>query len=238
MNLKEKRNAFIMAPEETPPNREDAVHTVQGIPLKHPPWNEWLRLARQGDEDAKLRFCTQAEPFISRFCNIPLFAEWIGRDEARGIATLVVIEFLMEYDNPPEDREIPYMLKRQIRNRLIDQYRKLYVRNGREKKPVLRTDDDDGTGRDNYSSYPANKKYEPEATLLAKELHSVTADTFRQLQPHEQNVLRAFFFQNKTAAAIAKELQCTRQNVEKLRNRALRRLRQLLEGQHICGCGA
>ena len=57
------------APKETPPNNDGAA-SRQIIPLKDPPWNEWLRLARQGNEHAKLRFCTQAEPFIELFCRV------------------------------------------------------------------------------------------------------------------------------------------------------------------------
>ena len=67
----------------------------------------------------------------------------------------------------------------------------------------------------------------------------VIADTaLKQLKPSEQAMIRFFFFQNKTAAAIAKELQCSRQYVEKMRNKALIHLRKLLKGYHIFNDGA
>ena len=96
MNLKEKRNASIIAPEEMPPNNYSAAKQ-QNIPLKDPPWNEWLRLARQGDKEATLLFCTQAEPFIELFCRISYFRHFLGEEEIRGIAALKVMEFLIIY---------------------------------------------------------------------------------------------------------------------------------------------
>lgn len=239
MNLKEKRNAFIMAPEETPPNTYGTAKQ-QNIPLKDPPWNEWLRLARQGDKEATLLFCTQAEPFIELFCRISYFRHFLGEEEIRGIAALKVMEFLMEYPDPPEDKEIPVLLKTVIRNALLYPSEKAEVRSRREKSVTAsQGDSEEDTGRtDGMEMFPAKRKEEPEAKLLAKELHYATEEAMQQLLPNEQTAIRAFFFQSKTAAAIAKELQCTRQNVEQMRDRALRRLRQLLEGQHICGCGA
>ena len=204
-----------------------------------PPWNEWLRLARQGDENAKLRFCAQAEPFVQNLCKTRYFWERLGKEEVRSIATLALMDFLMKHPNPPDDRNLPYLLKRIMHNHILFQLKK---QNVRKKHEIYSAEpkDTDGTeaAQDSLANYPASRDEEPEAKLLAKELRNATAEAMGQLLPSEKDVIRAFFFQNKTAAAIAKELQCTRQNVEKLRNRALRRLRQLLEAQHICGCGA
>ena len=53
----------------------------------------------------------QAEPFIELFCRISYFRHFLGEEEIRGIAALKVMEFLMEYPDPPEDKEIPVLLK-------------------------------------------------------------------------------------------------------------------------------
>lgn len=226
------------APKETPPNNDSAARQPI-IPLKDPPWNEWLRLARQGDKEATLRFCTQAEPFIRKLCNDTLFRSRLGKDETRGEASLILMEFLMEFPDPPDDKEVPILLKGILRRRLLNRVNKLKMLNRREQRAgTLQGGDEEDAEVNALEVRPASRKEEPEAKLLARELHTATANAVSQLQPNEKELLRAVFFQNKTVAAIAKELRCTRQNVEKLRDRALRRLRQLLEGQHICGCGA
>ncbi len=219
------------APEETPPNRyAAAVKPIQAIPLKSPPWNEWLRLARQGDDNAKLLFCSQAEPFIKNFCNVAMYTERLGKDDVRGIAALAVVEFLMEYADPPEDKEIPFMLKRIIRNKLTDQLRKMSVREQYNYQKPQRDCDDTEPEQDDVAEVPSDKKEEPEARALHRELAWDTAVAFQHLKPHEQQVLDAVFYQKKASADIAKEWHCTRQYVEKLRDKALRQLRRLLGG--------
>ena len=221
-----------MAPEETPPNEERAAKTAQVIPRKEPPWNEWLRLARQGDEQAKLRFFTQAEPFIKRLCNTRYFGDRLGMDEIRSTATLALLEFLMNYPNPPADTNLPFLLKRIMHNRVLMQIKKQKVTQQRKCSITGQEDNRQAeTGQDSIKNVPANRKEEPEAKLLAKELHNATEEAMQQLLPNEQNVIRALFFQNKTMAGFARELQCTRQNVEQMRDRAFHRLRQFFEGQ-------
>lgn len=237
MNLTTEKNNDLMAPEETPPNKRQAGMAARFLPLKRKPWNEWLRLARQGDENAKLFFCAQAEPFIEQFCRISYFNTFLGKEEIRGIATLAVTEFMMTYPAPPEDKEMPFVLKSVIRNALINPAKRAEVRSRREKHvTAVQNDGENDTETGGVDTYPAKRKEEPETKLLDKELRHATAEAFRRLKPDEQTMLRAFFFQNKTAAAIAKELQCTRQYVEKVRNEALRRMRRMLEGQNICDC--
>jgi len=228
-----KGSAAIIAAAD--PERRD---TTKQMYHTDPPWNEWLRLARQGDENAILLFCAQAEPFVKRLCNTHYFRERLGEEEIRSIATLALMDFLMNHPNPPDDRNLPYLLKRIMHNNILVQLRNQKVRKKHEVHSAEPGDSDAAEAAQVcLASYPASREEEPEAKLLAKELHNATVEAVNQLQPNEKNMIRAFFFQNKTAAAIAKELQCTRQNVEQVRDRALRRLRQLLEGQHICGCG-
>ena len=236
MNLTAETFNYQIAPEETPPNMHAAA-ILKRPPLKDPPWNIWLRLARQGDEDAKMRFFTQAEPLIGMFCHIDYFVNLLGREEVRAIATLKATEFLMEYPDPPEDKEIPFLLKTMIRNALLNHTEKAEVRSRREMRVAAPQDGGENDTKTNaIEIFPAKRKEEPEAKLLAKELHYATEKAMQQLPPKERNVIRALFFRSKTMAGIAKELQCTRQNVEQMRDRALRRMRRMLEGQNICDC--
>ena len=207
--------------------------TLPAIPPQSPPWNEWLRLARQGDETAAELFCAQAEPFIEILCKTRYFHDRLEKEEIRSIATLAVMEFLKEYPNPPEDEKIPYMLKRIIHNRILSALKKQKVRIQREQKPTAATNADNPEGKENcIESFPASKTYEPEYRLFQKELDT----SFRQLRPNEQAVLDAYYFQGKTVAMIAAELHRSRQFVERIHKRALRRLREMLNGPGTTGC--
>ena len=209
-------------------NQEKENNVTAMASGKTPPWNEWLRLARQGDENAKLRFCAQAEPFVKNLCNTRYFRDWLGAEEIREIATIHLIEFMMAYDKPPDDERLPYLLKRILHNQILKFVERKQSRNCRELRVI--EDNADDREKDAMEIFPTNRKEEPEAKLLEKELHRVTAEALGHLKPGEQAMIRAFFFQNKTTAAIAKELQCSRQYVEKVKNKALERLHRLLEG--------
>ena len=50
-------------------------------------------------------------------------------------------------------------------------------------------------------------------------------------------MLDAYYFQGKTVAIIAAELHRSRQFVERIHKRALRRLREMLNGPGATGCG-
>jgi RNA polymerase sigma factor (sigma-70 family) len=221
----------VTAPEERPPNHCAAATVSQMAPLKSPPWNEWLRLARQNDETATQLFCAQAEPFIEILCKTQYFRDRLEMDEIRSIATLAIMEFLKEYPDPPEDAKIPYMLKRIIHNRILSALKKQKVRQRREYKPVPATDVDSPEKKENcIESFPADSAYEPEQHLFRKQLD----ESFRQLRPNEQAVLDAYYFRNKAPAAIAAELHRSRQFVERIHKRALRRLSEMLGGPGCC----
>ena len=213
------------APEERPPNSCAGATVSQLIPLKSPPWNEWLRLARQNDETATQLFCSQAEPFIENICKTHYFQDRLEKDEIRSIAALAVMEFLKEYPDPPEDAKIPYMLRRIIHNKILSTLKKQNVRLRRELKPTAVPDGNNPENTDNcIDNFPGRSTYEPEYRLFQKQLD----ESFRQLRPNEQTVLDAYYFQNKTPATIAGELNRSRQFVERIHKRALRRLREML----------
>lgn len=212
----------------------------KNAPPQNPaPWNEWLRLARQGDESATLRFCAQAEPFIEQLCNVRFFAACLGKEECRSVASLSLVEFLMTYPSPPENAEIPFLLKGVMRNALLNRVKRKKSKNRYEQRvTALQEAGDTETEEDAIDNIPAPKTEEPEAQTLQKELQVIADTALKQLRPSEQAMIQSFFFQNKTAAAIAKELQCSRQYVEKMRNKALNHLRKLLEDCHIFHDGA
>ena len=217
------------APEETPPNSCTVAKPVQAVPMKLPPWNEWLRLARQGDKRAIQLFCAQAEPFIDKLCNDMVFRSLLGKEETRSVASLLLMEFLMNYPTPPNDKELPFLLKFILRRRLLNRVKKQKVRNQHEQRPttLLKAGALD-TERDGLDTLPASEKTEPESSFLQKERRRAVLKAFQQLKPAEQEVIHAFFYQKKTPAAIAGALHCSRQYVEKVRNNALLHMRQYI----------
>ena len=145
----------------------------------------------------------------------------------------------MTYPSPPENAEIPFLLKGVMRNALLNRVKRKKSKNRYEQRvTALQEAGDTETEEDAIDNIPAPKTEEPEAQTLQKELQVIADTALKQLKPSEQAMIQSFFFQNKTAAAIAKELQCSRQYVEKMRNKALSHLRKLLKGYHIFNDGA
>ena len=235
----EKERTVIQNLKQEKPNIAHGNTPERTAQANATPWNEWLRLARQGDESATLRFCAQAEPFIEQLCNVRFFAACLGKEECRSVASLSLVEFLMTYPSPPENAEIPFLLKGVMRNALLNRVKRMKSKNRYEQRvTALQEAGDTETEEDAIDNIPAPKTEEPEAQTLQKELQVIADTALKQLKPSEQAMIRFFFFQNKTAAAIAKELQCSRQYVEKMRNKALSHLRKLLKGYHIFNDGA
>ena len=200
--------------------------------------HELVLLARQGNQNALERCYTLAKPFIEKLCHTRYFAAMLGTDEARSIALHVMMEFITGHPLPQRDNEIRYLFRSTLRNALLNAINKADVRN-RYEVHVIRSEefesdtDDDGVDAINY--IPADSTDEPENHALLKELYCDIVEAFHQLPPKEQAALQDLFFRQKKATALAKELHCSRQYVAKLRDKALRRLRDMLDGPDASG---
>lgn len=199
---------------------------------------ELVLLARQGDQNALERCYAQAKPFIEKLCRTRYFSTAIGADEARSIALHVMMEFITGHPLPQSDNEIRFLFRRTLRNALLNAVNKAKIRNRYEVHSIQSEDFERETGDDSVDAIdyiPANSADEPENHALLKELYRGIVDAFHQLPPAEQAALQDLFFRQKKMTALAKDLHCSRQYVAKLRDKALRRLHDMLDGPGASG---
>ena len=188
-----------------------------------------MKLARQGRTDALEKLCIAADLFITSLCNRPKFANQLGRDEVRSIASLKLIEFFLSENKNYSDQEMPRVIQKALREKLIDDLRSLDTRRSHE----VITDD----GTPGYVSATADcatellpaSAGEPESCLLKNALACEVKEAIKRLSKKEQAVIYGIFFHQKNTVKLAQELHCTSQNVGYIKRTALARLGLILE---------
>ena len=191
-----------------------------------------MQQARQGDETAARTFCKRAKEVLRPFYNIPYFVKILGRDEVQGVLSLTMVEFLMSYSKWPSDEEIPRLLKRISRNALLNQVHRESIRS--KHRQALTSFCETGNVNEEETEaeqYIADSSEEPENKLLQMELNQTVKDAMCALRPSERKVLYGLYFEEKSAAELAREMQCTPQNVRRLHKNGLRHLRTTLSLQ-------
>ena len=191
-----------------------------------------MQQARQGDETAARTFCKRAKEVLRPFYNIPYFVKSLGRDEVQGVLSLTMVEFLMSYSKWPSDEEIPRLLKRISRNALLNQVHRESIRS--KHRQALTSFCETGNVNEEETEaeqYIADSSEEPENKLLQMELNQTVKDAMCALRPSERKVLYGLYFEEKSAAELAREMQCTPQNVRRLHKNGLRHLRTTLSLQ-------
>lgn len=191
-----------------------------------------MQQARQGDETAARTFCKRAKEVLRPFYNIPYFVKILGRDEVQGVLSLTMVEFLMSYSKWPPDEEIPRLLKRISRNALLNQVHRESIRS--KHRQALTSFCETGNVNEEETEaeqYIADSSEEPENKLLQMELNQTVKDAMCALRPSERKVLYGLYFEEKSAAELAREMQCTPQNVRRLHKNGLRHLRTTLSLQ-------
>ena len=205
-------------------NRRTVLHAI--------PWTQLMQQARQGDETAARTFCKRAKEVLRPFYNIPYFVKILGRDEVQGVLSLTMVEFLMSYSKWPPDEEIPRLLKRISRNALLNQVHRESIRS--KHRQALTSFCETGNVNEEETEaeqYIADSSEEPENKLLQMELNQTVKDAMCALRPSERKVLYGLYFEEKSAAELAREMQCTPQNVRRLHKNGLRHLRTTLSRQ-------
>ena len=188
-----------------------------------------MKLARQGRKDALEKLCIAAELFIASLCNRPKFANQLGRDEVRSIASLKLIEFFLSENKNYPDQDMPRVIQKALREKLIDDLRSLDTRRSHE----VITDD----GMPGYVSATADcatellpaSAGEPESCLLENALACEVKEAIKRLSKKEQAVIYGIFFHQKNTVKLARELHCTSQNVGYIKRTALARLGLILK---------
>ena len=205
-------------------NRRTDLHAI--------PWTLLMQQARQGDETAARTFCKRAKEVLRPFYNIPYFVKILGRDEVQGVLSLTMVEFLMSYSKWPPDEEIPRLLKRISRNALLNQVHRESIRS--KHRQALTSFCETGNVNEEETEaeqYIADSSEEPENKLLQMELNQTVKDAMCALRPSERKVLYGLYFEEKSAAELAREMQCMPQNVRRLHKNGLRHLRTTLSLQ-------
>ncbi|MDY6290170.1 MAG: hypothetical protein SPL86_01665, partial [Succiniclasticum sp.] len=85
------------------------------------PFNETIREAQDGDTDATRRICRVAEPIINQVCSVPYFTDHLGKEDARSIAVLALLEFLDDYRGQTPDSEMPQLIKHVVKCAVLQQ---------------------------------------------------------------------------------------------------------------------
>ena len=207
--------------------------------LKKFPWNEEIYLAQHGDTGSMLKTCHSAEPIVNQFGKVFYFTDWLGKDETRSIATLAVVEFIMSYPGGVPDEEIPALIKQVIKCDLINSVHRAEFRRSKEEAPLPPDTGSPDTGSPDEdagdaAAPPASPHEEPEACLLQKEYAQKVQEAIQRLSRNEQIVIQSYYFRRESPEETAAALGCTRQNVHRIRCRALRRLRKFLDRQAVC----
>lgn len=193
------------------------------------PWEEWIRLARDGDTKATQLFCLAAEPFIRPLCEWRLLTDRLGRDEVRSMAALAVIEFLMTYKGSFRNRKIPFMLWRYVRYDLLDALRRQNTRHCAELPEVVRGRDRTETNLTLADRVDPRPELQPEQVLLQDDFRAEVRDAMNSLDGYEQAVIHSIYFQRKNIGETSRELGLSPQYARRLHRSALERLRGRLE---------
>ena len=197
-----------------------------------------MELARQGDTRAAERFCLLAAPLLDQYSSARYFAAVLGKDEARSIAALSVIDFLMYEPLKDEPQDFPRMLRQVIKCDLLNQARNTERRLRFETHSLSGPDRSGNGDRDTEETeaaalLPAGRDCEPEQQAFRKELRRKIGECFHYLGAKEKVVIAGLFFRQLSVAELARELQCSAASVSAARYSALKKLRVLFEAKHI-----
>lgn len=185
--------------------------------------------SRQGDDTATEAFCQWAAPIVRQFCAIPYFVKNLGRGEIQSLLNLTLTEFLMEYPDIPSETEIPRLLRKVMKNVLLNQIQKEKIRSKyHHQQPGFQKEEsesgEDGTAMDQCI---ADNALQPEHVLLQQELTHTVKSALNQLRSAEQRVLYALYFEQRNTSDLAKELHCCIRNIRRLHKQGLKHLRKI-----------
>ena len=188
-----------------------------------------MKLARQGRTDALEKLCIAADLFITSLCNRPKFANQLGRDEVRSIASLKLIEFFLSENKNYSDQEMPRVIQKALREKLIDHLRSLDTRRSHEVTADNEMQSYIFATADFATEVLPGSDSEPESRLLKNARIREVREAIQCLSKKEQAVIYGIFFHQKNTVKLARELHCTSQNVGYIKRTALARLGLILK---------
>ena len=147
-----------------------------------------------------------------------------------------MIDFLLyEPLRNASPQDIPRMLAQAIKCDLINQVRRLKMRNHYETHHIRSRSSQEDTeeDKDELANLPADSREEPENRLLQAELNRRVQACIKQLRPKEQTVINSLFFRQLSVTETARELGCTPGSVTMTKRRAMEKLRKLFIRRHV-----
>ena len=193
------------------------------------PFNETIREAQDGDTDATRRICRAVEPIINQVCSVPYFTDHLGKEDARSIAVLALLEFLDDYRGQTPDSEMPQLIKHVVKCAVLQQVHRQETHRRRDVHVAEQEDDEASSdGAVTWNRFAAPPADEPEQNLLLQERSGQIQDAMEQLTPRERDVILSLYFERKSIDETANAFHCTRQAVSKVKRKALGKLRRRL----------
>ena len=194
------------------------------------PWNEvqtLLPLTQQHDAAALARLMVLLQPLAEKMSSIPYFASMLGKEDARSIANLTMLELIQE----PAPREgwydFPGLLKQAIQCDLVNQCHRRETFRSREKQIM-----DDGE-EDAPTEWPDDSRKEPEQQVLQHDRNHRVRNCLQKLSAKDRLVIIDFYFRQMSVAEIAAELHCSENSISLAKRHGLQRLRKLFTELHL-----
>ena len=213
------------------------MEEFSGKKTQHPklnaPDSRWKELplllipAQNGDPVAMRKAWAITEPLVHTISNVPYFIHSLGKEEARSIATLSMLDFLHCVPPGTAWQDIPHKLQHAIKCDLINCIRRQTTRSHYEMHQA------DDTEEEESAELPADRHNEPERCLLEQDHNRRIRECLQYLGNREQQVIIGFYFRQLSVTEIASRLQCSVNSVSLAKRRALRKLRKLFMEKEI-----
>lgn len=194
-------------------------------------WEPLLKQYHKGDNRFFQLLCYRSKPLVENISRKQYFVNALGRDEAYSIAAMSMVTFWKQVDLKGNLRDIPGQLFHSMECDLQNQIDRQKTRHRREVHYE--------TGRNTEETAnecpepPADSRDEPEEQVLRAEWNRKVRDCLQYLGKKERQVIHGFFFRQLTVAEIAKEMNCSPNNVKAAKWVALKKLRHIFEEKEI-----
>ena len=201
------------------------------LPVPAADWEPLLQQYHQGDKRFFQLLCCRSKPLVEKVSRKPYFANTLGRDEAYSIAAMSMVTFWTRVDLNGNPRDIPGQLYHAMECDLQNQIDRQKTRRRRELH--FETSGDTEETANDCPEPPADSRDEPEQQVLQAEWNRKVRDCLQYLGKKERQVIQGFFFRQLSVTEIAKEMDCSPNNVKAAKWVALKKLRRIFAEKQI-----
>lgn len=195
-------------------------------------WEPILERYRQGDSRSLQLLCCRAKPLVEKISSKRYYVASLGRKEAYSIAAMTMVEFWHGEALAGDGKDLPRRLTRAMNCDLINQIRRQNTRRQRELHYETDSDAEDEAERE-WQDPLADYRDEPERRVLQAEWNRKVRDCLQYLGVKERQVIRSFFFRQRSVTEIAGEMHCTPACVSSTKRNALQKLRSIFAEKQV-----